>query len=65
MKELNEINISFLELPYITGHADLSAIKKLNKYIKPNKTIIIHTENGSEATSIFNNVQALMEGVYY
>lgn len=62
--ELNNMNIDFIEL-HTSGHADLSAMKKLNECVNPNKTIIIHTENGSEGVNIFNNVQELNEGVYY
>lgn len=64
LKELKYMDIDFIEL-HTSGHADLEAMKKLNKYVEPNKTIIIHTTNRSEGINIFNNVQKIDEGVYY
>lgn len=63
-EELEKMNIDFEEL-HTSGHADLSAMRKLNEYVNPNKTIIIHTEDGSEGINIFNNVQEIDEGEYY
>lgn len=64
IEELKGMNIDFIEL-HTSGHADINAMKKLNKALNPNKTIIIHTENGIEGVNIFNNVQQITEGVYY
>lgn len=64
IEELKDMNIDFMIL-HTSGHADLEAMKKLNKYVNPNKTIIIHTTNGDEGINIFHNVQKIQEEVYY
>jgi len=64
IEELNDMNIEFIAL-HTSGHADLNAMKKLNEYVSPNKTIIIHTENAKEGIDIFNNVQEISKNIYY
>lgn len=53
--EIKNMGIEFKEL-HTSGHADISSMKKLNKIVNPNKTIVIHTENKKEIDNIFNNV---------
>lgn len=64
IEELKGMNIDFIEL-HTSGHADINAMKKLNKALNPNKTIIIHTEDASKGKDIFNNVEILTDGVFY
>jgi len=53
--EIKNMDIEFKEL-HTSGHADISSMKKLNKIVEPDKTIIIHTENKKEINNIFNNI---------
>lgn len=55
IEELKKMNINIINL-HTSGHADKNAYTKLNEMVKPNQTIIIHTENGSLGKDIFNNV---------
>ena len=64
IKELEKMNIEFIEL-HTSGHADYTAMKKLNKIVEPSSTIIIHTENSKEGTKIFNNVEIIEDNKYY
>lgn len=61
INELEKMNIKFIEL-HTSGHADREAMKKLNKIVNPDNTIIIHTENSKLGTDIFNNVKILKDG---
>ena len=50
-----EMNIKFIFL-HTFGHANKESMKKLNNILKPDKTIIIHTEDKKSGKDIFNNV---------
>ena len=55
INEITKMGIEFKKL-HTSGHANTNSMKKLNKIINPNKTIIIHTENREKGKNIFNNV---------
>lgn len=55
IEEIKSMGIEFKEL-HTSGHADINSLKKLNKIVNPDKTIIIHTENKKEGNNIFNNI---------
>lgn len=55
ISEIKAIGIEFKML-HTSGHADINSMKKINEITKPDKTIIIHTENREKGKDIFNNV---------
>lgn len=63
IKELKKINIDVIFL-HTSGHADIKSYKKLNEYVSPSQTIIIHTENGDKGKNIFNNVVNINDNEY-
>lgn len=63
IEEIKNMNIDFIEL-HTSGHADLSAMKLMNKKLNPNSTIIIHTDDGEKGKNIFNNVVNIQDGEY-
>lgn len=56
--ELKSMNVETIEM-HTSGHADLDAMKKLNSAIRPEHTIIIHTEKSDKGKNIFNNIVTL------
>ena len=60
INEINEMGIEFIEL-HTSGHADITSMKRLNKIINPDNTIIIHTENRDKGKNLFNNVVDLKD----
>ena len=63
IEELKKMNIDIVFL-HTSGHADKEAFKKLNEIVKPNQTIIIHTEDGSKGKEIFNNIIDINDNEY-
>jgi len=61
IEELKNMNIEFIEM-HTSGHADLTAMKKLNDVVAPKYTIIIHTENNNAGKDVFNNIIKLKDG---
>ena len=55
ISEIKAMGIEFKML-HTSGHADINSMKKINEITKPDKTIIIHTENREKGKDIFNNV---------
>ena len=55
ISETKAMGIEFKML-HTSGHADINSMKKINEITKPDKTIIIHTENREKGKDIFNNV---------
>ena len=55
ISEIKAMRIEFKML-HTSGHADINSMKKINEITKPDKTIIIHTENREKGKDIFNNV---------
>ena len=60
INEIKEMGIEFIEL-HTSGHADITSMKRLNKIINPDNTIIIHTENRDKGKNLFNNVVDLKD----
>ena len=60
INEIKEMGIEFIEL-HTSGHADITSMKRLNKIINPDNTIIIHTENRNKGKNLFNNVVDLKD----
>ena len=63
ISELDKMNIKFISL-HTSGHADIRCMKMINKRLNPDKTIIIHTEDGSLGKDIFNNVLDIDDNKY-
>ena len=62
--EIKNMGIEFKEL-HTSGHADINSMKKLNEKVKPDKTIIIHTENREKGKNIFNDIVDLNDNQVY
>ena len=62
--ECNEMGITILNI-HTSGHADKTAMEKLNEICDPNKTVIIHTEDKTNGFNIFKNVQDLKDNEYF
>ena len=62
--KLKEMHIDLYFL-HTSGHADIYAFKKLNEIVKPNETIIIHTENSLQGNDLFNNVLLIKDNEEY
>ena len=60
INEIKDMGIEFKEL-HTSGHADITSMKRLNKIINPDNTIIIHTENRDKGKNLFNNVVDLKD----
>lgn len=60
LDECNEMGITILNI-HTSGHADKTAMEKLNEICDPNKTVIIHTEDKTNGFNIFKNVQDLKD----
>lgn len=63
LEEIKEMGIDVVEL-HTSGHADLRGMKMVNNKLKPNQTIIIHTENNESGKNIYNNVISVKDGDY-
>ena len=61
MLKLERMGIDIIKL-HTSGHADINAMKKLNRIVNPDTTIIIHTEDNSVGNDIFNNVIKINDG---
>lgn len=55
LDECYNMGITILNI-HTSGHADKTAMTRLNKICNPDKTIIIHTEDKTSGLDIFNNV---------
>lgn len=55
LDECNNIGITILNI-HTSGHADKTAMRRVNKICNPDKTIIIHTDDKTNGLDIFNNV---------
>lgn len=55
IEEIEDMGIEFKVL-HTSGHADIASMKRLNEIVKPDKTIIIHTENRKNGVDVFNNI---------
>lgn len=51
-EKMEEMGVKFIEL-HTSGHADIEAMKKVEELLKPEKTILIHTEHKDMAKDIF------------
>lgn len=61
IKEVKKMGIDFVEL-HTSGHADDETMKLLSSVLKPQKTIIIHTENEKMDDLPFPNVENVKDG---
>lgn len=54
----NDLHLPFFEI-HTSGHGDITSMQLINKYVKPKKVILIHTENKEEglkaASKIFGS----------
>ncbi len=64
VSEIEKMGIDFHEL-HTSGHADAQTMKKMNEVLRPDHTIIIHTEDGSKGVAVFDNTVALEDGKIY
>lgn len=55
LDECNNMGITILNI-HTSGHADKTAMRRVNKICNPDKTIIIHTDDKTSGLDIFNNV---------
>ncbi len=61
LDEVHKLGIDLYEL-HTSGHADSDAMKVMNTKLRPQKTIIIHTESNQKTVSVFDNVQNIVDG---
>lgn len=61
IEEVKKMGIDFVEL-HTSGHADDETMKLLSSVLKPQKTIIIHTENEKMDDLPFPNVENVKDG---
>lgn len=62
IEKIKALGIDFIEL-HTSGHADLYALKIVEKILKPQKVIAIHTKEKEKAKKIFNNAIMLEDNV--
>lgn len=61
IEKAKKMGLDFYEL-HTSGHADTKAMKQMDEYLKPDKTIIIHTENEDYTNLPFSNVYPIEDG---
>lgn len=64
LDECSNMGIKTLNI-HTSGHADKTAMKRVNRICNPDKTIIIHTEDKSNGIDIFNNVIDIKDNIDY
>ncbi len=51
----NDLHIPFFEI-HTSGHGDITSMRLINKYLKPKRVIVIHTENREEAYKVAKEI---------